>query len=81
MTPKEKSEELFNKINSCIPIDSNFKDTGFVAFCKMERDHFATKKIALIMIDEITRTLRKNLPEFGLGKGYWYDVKKEIEKL
>ena len=36
---------------------------------------------ALISVDEIIKALRKGLPEVGLGKGYWYNVKQEIEKL
>ena len=34
---------------------------------------------AKIHVDELIKSLRKTLPEIGLGKGYWYSVRKEIE--
>lgn len=46
---------------------------------KEERYH--SKQCAIIAVDEIIKALRKDLPEIGLGKGYWYDVKQEINKL
>lgn len=39
------------------------------------------KQCALIACDEIINALRKDLPEIGLGKGFWHDVKTEIENL
>lgn len=45
----------------------------------LEENH--AKQCALIACDEIINALRKDFPEIGLGKGYWYDIKKEIQKL
>ena len=39
------------------------------------------KQCALIAVEEIIKALRKDLPEIGLGKGYWYSVKQEIENI
>lgn len=39
------------------------------------------KQCALIAVDEIINALRKDLPEIGLGKGFWHDVKTEINAL
>lgn len=69
-TPKEKAEELFQKFYNNygyygIPVDA-IKNS---------------KQCALIAVNEIIKALRKDLPKIGLGKGYWYDVKQEIEKL
>lgn len=39
------------------------------------------KQFALIAVDEIIKALRKDLPEVGLGKGYWFNVREEIKKI
>ena len=65
-TPKEKAEELFDKFDSIL----------FKEYCNLE-----AKKCALIAVGEIIKALRKDLPEIGLGKGYWHSVKQEIDKL
>ena len=44
-------------------------------------DEYTAKQCALIAVHEIIKALRKDLPEIGLGKGYWFSVKQEIEKL
>ena len=44
-------------------------------------DKVNAKICALIAVHEIIKALRKDLPEIGKGKGYWQEVKKEIEKL
>ena len=72
MTPKEKALELLDKFRN--------------EFIWVEKDHNVdlyrdSKQCALIAVDEIIKALRKDLPEIGLGKGYWYSVKQEIEKL
>jgi hypothetical protein len=68
MTPKEKAKELVEKMH----IES---DIIYV----MSKSQ--AKKCALIAVNEIIKALRKNLPEIGLGKGYWHSVKQEIEKM
>jgi hypothetical protein len=79
MTAKEKAEQLFDNINIHIPIEASFSHTGKQAFSKITIDHLATKKIALIMVNEIIEALRKDLAIFTLLKGFWQEVKKEIE--
>jgi hypothetical protein len=71
MTPKEKAKELVDKYWSIG--EQEWQDTPLT----WEED----KQCALIAVNEIIKTLRKDLPEIGLGKGYWYRVKQEIEKL
>jgi hypothetical protein len=66
MTPKEKAGELVNK---------------FLQYTPVEFEYEYAKQCALIAVDEIIKSLRKTLPEIGLGKGYWYSVRKEIENL
>jgi hypothetical protein len=70
MTPKEKAEQLFNKYYKIQ--DSVYKFTT---------SHDMAKQCALICVDEIIKALRKGLPEIGVGKGYWYNVREEINKL
>lgn len=51
MIPKEKAEQLFDKINNCIPIEASFNDTAEEASDKISRDYLATKKIVEIAED------------------------------
>ena len=81
MTAKEKAYELFDNINIHIPIEASFTHTGKQALEKMTIDHLATKKIALMTVNEIIKALRKDLAIFTLGKGFWQEVKKEIENM
>lgn len=69
MTPKEKADEIVKRMYA---VHSN--SASEITF------HFA-KQCALIAVDEIIKALRKDLPEIGLGKGYWSSVRHEIEKL
>ena len=83
MTPKEKARQLVN--NFIIEID--YDSVSNVAWRNPmdEKEQIRTmkdaKRYALIVVNEIIKALRKDLPEIGLGKGYWSSVKKEIEKL
>jgi hypothetical protein len=73
MTPKEKAKELFDKY---IPLTLRLvEEVDWV------EDTDSAKQCALIAVNEIIKALRKDLPEIGLGKGYWYSVRKEIQKL
>ena len=65
MTPKEKAQELYSKFYYIIP--SN----------EMAKDEEASKKCALIAVDEISNELTSR----GILSGFWYEVKQEIEKL
>jgi len=47
----------------------------------MEIGRFNSKQCALICVNEIIKSLINGLPEVGLGKGFWYNVREEIEKL
>lgn len=70
MNAKEKAEELVDRYFKKFYDDSGM---GWSEFC--------AKQCALIAVDEIIKSLRKDLAIFELGKGYWQEVKKEIEKL
>jgi len=72
MTPKQKAEELFDKM--CM------NDGDEYHHCT----HYVAKKCSLIAVDEILdlkhiETLRRNMHEMELE--YWMEVKQEIEKL
>jgi hypothetical protein len=66
MTPKEKAEEIFDKM---------LLDWG----CNECHNHWA-KDCALIAVDEILNN-NKILFEDVLNNQYWKEVKQEIEKL
>jgi hypothetical protein len=80
MTPKEKAEELFNKL---IPYTRVHHEVfGW------ENDKDSTKECALIAVDEIFEFMRMDDDfhedaHFANCKwvGYWVEVKQEIEKL
>jgi hypothetical protein len=72
MTPQEKAIELLSKMYSVDEWDDYNDPT-------MSYKH--AKKCALIAVDEIIKTFRKDLPEIGLGKGFWGEVKNEMKKL
>jgi hypothetical protein len=73
MTPKEKAKELVDKYFKLL----NYEFGDLVYSLSDKQPH----QCALIAIDEVIKALRKDLPEIGLGKGYWASVKQEIEKL
>jgi hypothetical protein len=64
-SPKEKAEELFNK------------------YFEINSHYYQAKDCALIAVDEIINThLLSEKDIFGIHPvDYWYEVKKEIEKL
>jgi hypothetical protein len=72
MTPKEKAIELYNKFFTEVPFLQSDDD--------LRDDMNASKRCALIAVNEIDKELRKNL-EPNLTKKYWLEVKNEIEKL
>ena len=67
MTPKEKAEELVNKMER--PMD------GVSIF------RLAAKKLALIAVDEVIEALHEHHWQNRLIINYWEEVKHEIEKL
>ena len=71
---KEKAIELVNKYLRTYPIYDN--PTVVISYTYNE-----AKQCALISVNEIIKALRRGLPEVGLGKGFWYNVREEIEKL
>ena len=75
MTPKEKAEELVEKFECYVDYQGDNWST------EIDTMLINAKKCALIAVSEIIKALRKNLPEIGLGKGYWHSVKQEINKL
>lgn len=74
MTPKEKCDELIDKFVNASVVEE--EENYF-----HPRPYSLAKQCALIAVNEIIKTFRKDLPEIGLGKGFWYSVKQEIEKL
>lgn len=77
MTPKEKAKELVYKYQNLVKTYDCYWDTEIPVEDRLPE----MKQCALIAVNEIIKALRKDLPEIGLGKGYWYNVKQEIEKL
>ena len=69
MTPKEKAIELFNKYEKETRI---FKINGF------EYDKNKSKNCALIAVDEVINVLDNDVNHLI---NYWFDVKKEIQKI
>jgi len=67
MTPKEKAEELVNKMER--PMD------GVSIF------RIAAKKLALIAVDEVIEALHEHHWQNRLIINYWEEVKQEIVKL
>jgi hypothetical protein len=67
MTPKEKAKELISKFDAL-----NFE------FDNVHLLYHDSKKCALIAVEEILDGFRKILPS---SRGYWNEVKQEIEKL
>jgi len=76
MTPKEKASELYLKHRSIIA--EKQLASNFMLISEAEK---LTKKSALISVNEIIKSLRKDLPIFELGKGFWQEVKKEIKDI
>ena len=73
MTAKDRAKYLFENYLILFPEFYNDLEFGY--------NEVKAKQCALILVNEIIKALRKDLPEIGLGKGYWYSVKREIEKL
>jgi hypothetical protein len=67
ISPKEKAEELVNKMER--PMD------GVSIF------RLAAKKLALIAVDEVIESLHEHHWKNRLIINYWEEVKQEIEKL
>lgn len=68
MGAKEKAEEMVKKM--CL--HSYAQDGPW-----MDKD--MAKECAKMAVNEIIKALRSDLPEVGKGKGYWAEVRKEIE--
>ena len=75
MTPKEKAQELVSNMYGC-----EVKDLEHVSI-QFNDGYCIAKDSAIIAVNEIIKALRKDLPEIGKGKGYYQQVKQEIEKL
>lgn len=69
MKPKEKAQEIFNKMYQVDDIMGNYPMCFDTA-----------KKCALIAVDEIITQYNFMTPNVD-AKKYWIEVKKEIEKL
>ena len=70
MTPKEKAEELFNKIYNSEDYDGYCNGCGLV--------FQQAKDIAVIAVDEILHIYANT---FVAGVNYWKEVKQEINNL
>ena len=71
LTYKEQAEELIqdfysNKLDQYNTFDRY--DYNFAVDC------------AILTVTKIISSLRKTIPERGLGKGYWYSVREELLK-
>ena len=77
MTPKEKAQEIYDKIHFALP---SYHDEG-------QQEHKSAKECALIAVDEIykLRMTHGQHLDYDIDKinyySYWEQVKQEIEKL
>jgi hypothetical protein len=73
MTPKEKAQEIYDKIHFALP---SYHDEG-------QQEHAASKECALIAVDEILQAIGYcEDPESNYNVDcYWADVKREIKKI
>jgi len=84
MTPKEKSLELIEKYKKHV---NPYMGSGMLSNTYDDRAIlFQSKKCALIAVDEILHVLRQGHPTELVVMpmdliDYWFDVKKEIEKI
>lgn len=69
MTPKEKAQELYDKIHFALP---SYHDEG-------QQEHKSAIECALIAVDEIIKAHVHN--EGVRHLKWWEEVKQEIEKL
>lgn len=71
MTPKQKAEELFDKML--------YNDGDKYHHCS----HYVGKNCALITVDEIIKEINNNYDTLHSAdrKQYWKGIKKEIENL
>ena len=71
MTPKQKAEELFDKML--------YNDGDKYHHCS----HYVGKNCALIAVDEIIKEINDNYDTLHSAdrKQYWKGIKKEIENL
>lgn len=76
MTPKEKAEELVDKLYQTTPNEAWYNPP--LGSLSMEYKAWGqAKECALIAVDEVI----KQLDAAGLYTSYWQEVKTEIEKL
>jgi hypothetical protein len=68
MTPKEQAEKLIREYYTF-----GIRKEGQTLSWE------EAKECALICVNQIIKALRKGLPDVGVGKGYWYNVRKEIQ--
>jgi hypothetical protein len=66
MTPKEKAEELLDKMINCASKHDCFGS-----------EYPLAKDCALIIVDEIIEIFHSPIPNYN----YWQEVKQEIKKL
>jgi hypothetical protein len=69
MTPREKAEELFDKML--------YNDGNSYHHCS----HYVGKNCALIAVGEIVKVIGYDPLTLGQAEIYWEEVKQEIEKL
>jgi hypothetical protein len=72
MTPKEKAQELVNKMYNVDAIDY---------FDGLSMQHKYAIRCALISVDEILNHHSQEQSLYRIDTYYWQQVKKEIEKL
>ena len=75
MTPKEKAEELYDKMYGKTPVRD--------LIIQIEEDKQYAKQCALIAVDELIKIhyLLTTTHDTSPSINYWKDVKQELEKL
>lgn len=75
MTPKEKANELYDKIDS-------IELTAYYYGCEEQIPYHAIKECLNIFVDEILQVTSKHYDDSaGSEYNYWKEVKEEIKKL
>ena len=80
MTAKQKADELIEKVKKATTYE--YQEYAGANYSTFEHDIEELKNVALIMVDEIIKTLYviEASHEAVSARYYWIDVKKELEK-
>ena len=79
MTPKEKADELIEKVKKATTY--KYQEYAGANYSTFEHDIEELKSVALIMVDEIIDALDFNQWQNAKQIVFWQEVKQEIENI